>query len=223
MLLEPPQSAVPWPGGWDQQVVEGAGGGNTQTPWCPKRDRWHPRWEWALCPQYHGAPIPGQTQLGDGVSKRKSQSPSWDRWPSVIRTVGSGFQSRLCLLLAVWPQAGHFTSLCFGFLNSQRLIFWGWWRCSKLGRAHGDPEHHRPALKTFGAETGQLQSLSFHRHTLPEPLLGAGTTWEGEIRLEPCPTKQTSGGGRPVTLELRWRSRQMGGSRGGAQLRQGWW
>lgn len=79
MLLEPPQSAVPWPGGWDQQVVEGAGGGNTQTPWCPKRDRWHPRWEWALCPQYHGAPIPGQTQLGDGVSKRKSQSPSWDR------------------------------------------------------------------------------------------------------------------------------------------------
>lgn len=27
----------------------------------------------------HRAPIPGQTQLGDGVSKRKSQSPGWDR------------------------------------------------------------------------------------------------------------------------------------------------
>lgn len=56
-----------------------------------------------------------------------------------------------------------------------------------MGRTHGDPGHCRPAQKTFGAETGRLQALSFHRHTLPEPLLGTGTTGSGEIRLEPCP------------------------------------
>ena len=56
-----------------------------------------------------------------------------------------------------------------------------------MGRTHGDPGHHRPAQKTFGAETGWLQALSFHRHTLPEPLLGTGTMGAGEIRLETCP------------------------------------
>lgn len=56
-----------------------------------------------------------------------------------------------------------------------------------MGRTHGDPGHHRPAQKTFGAETGWLQALSFHRHTLPEPLVGTGTMGAGEIRLETCP------------------------------------
>lgn len=61
-----------------------AGGGRCRWgqhpgPVVPKRDRWHPRWEWGLHPQNQGAPIAGQTQPGDGVSRRNSQSPGWDR------------------------------------------------------------------------------------------------------------------------------------------------
>lgn len=48
-------------------------------PEVPERDRWHPRWEWGLRPQDQGAPIAGQTQSGDEVSRRSSQSPGWDR------------------------------------------------------------------------------------------------------------------------------------------------
>lgn len=56
-----------------------------------------------LCPWCHRAPTPGQAQLGEGVSKRGNLRALIGTGDpvSLVRSLGSGFKSRLCILLAV--------------------------------------------------------------------------------------------------------------------------